>query len=329
MEKASYDDINSAFNNLSLNHSIIKEITNSENEGSDSVLSTSKPIFLSAIGILREKKKRSDVDSIYNHIIKTQASNADKLLIESVVTNLMKDNLIINKKTTSGFDSFFRNDAPLNEETMPNIIIDNSQDNDEVIIDELVFPLQTTPQLHNEIDTPSLQNSFTPAKKTESDMSTVKIEALITAVKSYVSCKISIIHDKLTSFCEHINKKLSNLNHRQDKHLESLQDNNSFLKKDLLMKNEIIKSLTETHTVVLDTISTSQRTLIGNKNVSDAPETPNTANTILATHHQYHEQQQQQQPQNQLQQKQQQHQQQQQQQQKQQQKQSNQENKQS
>ena len=53
MEKTSYDDINSAFNNLSLNHSIIKETTNSENESPDSVLSTFKPIVLSAIDILR------------------------------------------------------------------------------------------------------------------------------------------------------------------------------------------------------------------------------------------------------------------------------------
>ena len=210
----------------------------------------------------------------------------------------MKDNLIINKKTTSGFDSFIRNDAPLNEENMPNVIIDNSQDKNEVIIDESVTPCQPTPQLHNDIDTPPLQNSFTPAKEPESDMSTVKIESLITALKSYVSCEISMIHDKLTSFCEHINKKLSNSNHREDKHLESLQDNISFLQKELLMKNEIIKSLTETQTVVLGTISTLQRKLTANKNSSDAPETPsNTANTTLATHYQYHQQQQQ--PQNQ------------------------------
>ena len=56
MEKGSYDDINSAFNNLSLNHSIIKETTNSENESPDSVLSTFRPIVLSAIDILREKR---------------------------------------------------------------------------------------------------------------------------------------------------------------------------------------------------------------------------------------------------------------------------------
>ena len=54
MEEAPYDDINNAFNNLSLNHSIIKEITNSENESLVSVLSTFQPIVLSAVGILRD-----------------------------------------------------------------------------------------------------------------------------------------------------------------------------------------------------------------------------------------------------------------------------------
>ena len=71
MDEASYDDINTAFNNLSLNHIIIKEITNSENESRDSVLSTFKSLVLSATEILHDKKKSPNVDSIYNHIIKT------------------------------------------------------------------------------------------------------------------------------------------------------------------------------------------------------------------------------------------------------------------
>ena len=83
-----------------------------------------------------------------------------------------------------------------------------------------------------------------------------------------------LINANLTSFSEHINKTIRNRNHREDKHLESLQDI-SFLQKELLMKNEIIKSFTETQTVVLDTISTSQRMLTANKKSSDAPETPN------------------------------------------------------
>ena len=56
MEEASYDDINTAFNNLSLNHSIINEIPNSENESRDSVLSTFKLLVLSAIDILGNKR---------------------------------------------------------------------------------------------------------------------------------------------------------------------------------------------------------------------------------------------------------------------------------
>ena len=86
-----------------------------------------------------------------------------------------------------------------------------------------------------------------------------------------------LINTNLTSFSEHINKTIRNRNHREDKHLESLQDNISFLQKELLMKNEIIKSFAETQTVVLDTISTSQRMLTANKKSSDAPETPNNA----------------------------------------------------
>ena len=61
------------------------------------------------------------------------------------------------------------------------------------------------------------------------------------------------------------------------------------------MKNEIIKSLTETQTVVLDTISTSQTMLTVSKKTLDAPETP--SNTTLATHQQQQQKQQKQQQQ--------------------------------
>ena len=48
----------------------------------------------------------------------------------------MKENLIIHKKTASGFDFFSRSNATLNEETMPNVIMNKNQDKNEVIIDE-------------------------------------------------------------------------------------------------------------------------------------------------------------------------------------------------
>ena len=52
----------------------------------------------------------------------------------------------------------------------------------------------------------------------------------------------------------------------------------------LPMKIVIIEILTETHAVVLDTISTSQRMLTVSKESSDAPESP--SKTTVVTHHQ-------------------------------------------
>ena len=52
------------------------------------------------------------------------------------------------------------------------------------------------------------------------------------------------------------------------------------------MKYEIIKSLPETQTAVLDAISTLQTMISANKNTSDVPETP--SNTTLANHHHHH-----------------------------------------
>ena len=111
------------------------------------------------------------------------------------------------------------------------------------MIDESVTFCHPTPQLHNDIDTSPLQNIITPAKKPKSDMSTVKIEALIAALKNYVGCEISMINPKLTSFCEHIAKTISNLNHREDKHLESCRIIFLFSKRNYLLKTTLLRVL--------------------------------------------------------------------------------------
>ena len=85
-----------------------------------------------------------------------------------------------NKKTASRFNSFFWNNAPLNEETMSYVIVGKRQDKNEVILDESVTFCHLTAQLHNDIDTSLPQKTFTPAKKPQSDMSLVRIEAFIT-----------------------------------------------------------------------------------------------------------------------------------------------------
>ena len=89
------------------------------------------------------------------------------------------------QKTASGFDPFFRKNALLRQETTSNVTVYKSQDKSEVILDESVTFCLPFPQIHNDIDTSLFQNTFTPTKKPESDMSTMKIETLIEALQNF------------------------------------------------------------------------------------------------------------------------------------------------
>ena len=64
------------------------KITSEENEDSlieQSDYSHFTPLILSVIKDIREQKKHPDTSSIYDYVMKTQASNADKALIDSAM----------------------------------------------------------------------------------------------------------------------------------------------------------------------------------------------------------------------------------------------------
>ena len=118
--------INKAFEKL--------KITSEDNE--DTIIeqgdySHFTPLILSVINDVRKKKKHPDNSSIYDYIMKTQASNADEhctknvsfplrkslmenfifcadiVLIESVIVKPILEGKIVNKKTPQGLDSFY------------------------------------------------------------------------------------------------------------------------------------------------------------------------------------------------------------------------------
>ena len=60
---------------------------------------------VSAIKTIR-KKKRADKDSIFDYLTKSLASNIEIELLEHVLTKLIENNLVINKKTPTGLSSF-------------------------------------------------------------------------------------------------------------------------------------------------------------------------------------------------------------------------------
>ena len=64
-----------------------------------------KPKILQAIKYIREKRKRQDTNAIYEHLKKTGASNIDKETIGNIISELINQKILENKKSTYG-DSF-------------------------------------------------------------------------------------------------------------------------------------------------------------------------------------------------------------------------------
>ena len=83
-----------------------------------------RPKILSAIEIIRDKKRKCpNIDAIHGYIIKMWASKTFKTLIENLDKELIKQNILINKKYIRGLDSFkilHNVDQTLPTQTLPN-----------------------------------------------------------------------------------------------------------------------------------------------------------------------------------------------------------------
>ena len=79
--------------------SIANEITTINNENNVTILTEN---VFHAIDSIRLKKKRPDLESISDHFKKAGVFELDKNSIENAISELVKINLIINKKTPQG-----------------------------------------------------------------------------------------------------------------------------------------------------------------------------------------------------------------------------------
>ena len=79
----------------------------------------------------------------------------------------------------------------------------------------------------------------------------LKVEAQLSALKSYASCELSILRNQIEPFTEHIKMLLGH----ENRNIDALHKNIAFLQNELTEKNKIIKSLMETQTAVLDVIT--------------------------------------------------------------------------
>ena len=94
-------DISNAFNKLKIARDDRKI-----DDVNEETLSLFKPKILNAIAEIKQKKKRPDLNTIYEYLSKTEASNADKQLIKTILGNLIETNIIVNRNTQKDLDSF-------------------------------------------------------------------------------------------------------------------------------------------------------------------------------------------------------------------------------
>ena len=62
--------------------------------------------ILNAIKFISNRKKCADLEAIFDYLSKTEASNADKELVENLLSQLVNYKVIINKKIHTGLYSF-------------------------------------------------------------------------------------------------------------------------------------------------------------------------------------------------------------------------------
>ena len=150
---------------------------------------------------------------------------------------MIKLNLIFNKKTDQGLDSLYKTtekneEIPLDlsyltESNHSNIGEENSQCDLSEILSQPTIPIERN------LQTPSIQSTQNVSTETVNEQLIWKIEAQLSALKSLVNSKISVIDKRLDTFLDTLNDVLKNLEVSQNSNTDLLKANVEYLKKEL------------------------------------------------------------------------------------------------
>ena len=147
-----------------------------------------------------------------------------------------------------------------NKQNLINSLQTDSCPNNEVAITESVNRAESTADnntlsSHADIQTPLSTNYNVSSLTKHSDQDFMNMEAKLFALKCYIDCEISILNSKVDRFIESLKETITEIEKRESSSIEILQENIRFLQKELLAKNDLIKSLMETQTVALEAIT--------------------------------------------------------------------------
>ena len=197
---------------------------------------------MKAIDTIRTKKKRANVNSIYKELCRNQASNIDEKTMASFVSEIIKSNEIVNKKTNYGDSSGkvinkvdkqvttvlanmtskidhneIHNEIDLTPSIARNICTpanessksrNNTNQNDLQTEDENIS--EVTSLLNNTVCTPMISNKKNVSRKEDKQIKS--IEAELAAVKSHLKCQIANINIKIESMSNSFVTSLNSFN---------------------------------------------------------------------------------------------------------------------
>ena len=197
---------------------------------------------MKAIDTIRTKKKRANVNSIYKELCRNQASNIDEKTMASFVSEIIKSNEIVNKKTNYGDSSGkvinkvdkqvttvlanmaskidhneIHNEIDLTPSIDRNLCTpanessksrNNTNQNDLQTEDENIS--EVTSLLNNTVCTPMISNKKNVSRKEDKQIKS--IEAELAAVKSHLKCQIANINIKIESMSNSFVTSLNSFN---------------------------------------------------------------------------------------------------------------------
>ena len=109
----------------------------------------------------------------------------------------------------------------------------------------------------NDIHTTTRKNYRASVSTSSFDESFQKLELKIYKLNKSVNSELALLNKKMDSFSEYFNKLVNSSLPSQ--HEKSLEENISLFKKNLCMKDEIIKKLVETQNIVFNSISAKSK----------------------------------------------------------------------
>ena len=76
------------------------------------------------------------------------------------------------------------------------------------------------------------------------------MEATFSVLKGYINCEISVLNGKVDLFIKISRETITKKENYENNNVEVFQENISFVEKELLVKNDILKSLMETNNLI-------------------------------------------------------------------------------